>query len=231
MDELNKIYFDPSHVGSFGGPDRLSKAAKIAPKKAKLFLQKVETYTKHKAVRHKFRMRKISSPIIDYIWQTDLITVSKYAKVNKGYKYLITVIDVASRFSFVHPIKTKSGKSVTEGFQEILKSSGGRKPKFLQSDEGKEFFNKSFLKFCKSHDITLYHNYSPLKAAMIERFNRSLMTRIQKILTFRKTNVYHDILNEVVNEVTKYNQMDCWFNTNRDNIDVKQPRRKFKVFW
>jgi hypothetical protein len=40
MDELNKIYFDPSHVGSFGGPDRLSKAAKIAPKKLNYFCKK-----------------------------------------------------------------------------------------------------------------------------------------------------------------------------------------------
>lgn len=240
-DHLNKIYFDPRNRGSFGGPDRLKKEAKVSLKEAKSYLEGVNAYNKNKSVKHKFVRRKISCPIVDYKWQTDLLSLQRFSRQNKGYNYILTVIDVASRFAFAIPLKTKSAKDVTEGFKTILENSK-RNPKLLEADEGKEYFNNTFIKMCEKFGITLYHNESPLKAAMIERFNRTLMTRLTKIFTYRNKTSYYDILQNVVDsynscphriikhapkDVNKYNQMDCWFNTYESHFNL--PKRKLDL--
>jgi len=239
---LKEIYFNPKHIGSFGGPHRLSAATGVSLKDAVTFLQHYETYTTNKSVKHKFFRRKMTSHEVDYCWQADLIDISKYSRLNKGTKYLLTVIDTLSRFAFVKPLRKKDGKSVTESFKELILNSN-RKPKFIQTDEGKEFFNKQFYNLLKEQDIKLFHNHSPLKAAMVERFNRTLMTRLQKVFTYRKTNVYYDILQEVVDSyneskhriiecsprsVNKYNQMDVWFRSNKDVLMMKHQKPKLK---
>lgn len=233
--KLEAIYFNTRDPGSFGGPSRLSTSAKISYSQAKDFLEHYNTYTENKSVRNKFQRRKISSHEIDFFWQADLIDVTKYARLNKGNKFLLTVIDVLSRQAFVRPLRNKTGKSVKEAFEQILFSSN-RKPKYLQTDEGKEFFNKTLLSWLKAENVILYHNHSPLKAAMIERFNRSLMTRLQKIFTYvlqevveSYNNSKHRIIGCAPNEVNKYNQMDIWLKSNADILSRKTQKPKFKV--
>lgn len=241
--KLSAAYFNPSHPGSFGGPGRLAESLDIKYSSVKRFLEQIETYNKNKGVRHKFVRRKISSPTIDYVWQADLIDVSKYSRINKGIHFLLTVIDVLSRYAFVYPLRRKTAKEVTEGFLYII-NTNQRKPKFLQCDEGNEFFNRTLAILLKAEKIILYHNHSPLKAAMVERFNRSLMTRLQKQFTYRKQNVYHDVLQNVVDsynstvhrsiacapkDVDKYNQMDAWFKSNKDLIKRNVTKSKYKV--
>ena len=47
-----------------------------------------------------------------------------------------------SRFAFARPIKHKNGQEVVQALEDIFTESK-RHPKFyLQTDEGKEFFNK-----------------------------------------------------------------------------------------
>lgn len=240
-EKLSSLYFDPKNKASFGGPDRLSRAAGTSRNKAKAFLESHETYTLNKDVRHKFKRRKITSHEIDYLWQADLLILSKFSRVNKGYKFILTVIDVLSRWGFAAPLKLKTGKAVTEAFSDIINSSK-RKPKFIQTDEGTEFFNKCFKTYLESQNIQLFHNHSPLKAAMVERFNRTLMTRFQKIFTYRKSNVYYDILNDVISaynstehrtigcapdSVNKFNQTDIWLKSNKD-LFTKAKKAKLK---
>jgi transposase InsO family protein len=241
-DQILKAYFDPKHPGSFGGPDRLAKSLKISKTFAKNTLERQKTYTENKSVRHKFIRRKISAPEIDYLWQADLVTVEKFSRLNKGIHFLLTVIDVHSRYAFVRQVKRKTGILITEAFNDIV-TVDKRKPKYLQTDEGREFFNKTFTAFMKSNKISLYHNHSPLKAAMIERFNRTLMTRLQKVFAHRGKNIYH-VLQDVVhsynsslhraigcapNTVNKYNQMDIWFHSNKNLITKSVQKPLYKV--
>ena len=72
----------------------------------------------------------------------DLIEVNNISKYNKGYKYLLTVLDVFSKHAWVEPIKNKTGQAVTEALEKILNQ--GRTPINLQTDDGKEFYNKVF---------------------------------------------------------------------------------------
>jgi hypothetical protein len=242
-EQLKAIYFDPKNKGSFGGPSRLSDVASVRRSVAKTFLEQQEAYTVNKNVRHKLIRRKITSHKIDYLWQADLIILSKFGRVNKGYNHILTVIDVASRYAFARAIKNKTAGVVTEAFTDIVLSSK-RKCKYLQCDEGTEFFNRKFKAYLQSQSIKLFHNHSPLKAAMIERFNRTLMTRLQKVFTFRKSKVYLDVLEDVIksynssehriigcspDSVNKFNQMDVWFKSNKDLIQRKKASPKYKI--
>jgi hypothetical protein len=66
----------------------------------------------------KFKKRRVYSNGIDDIWTADLVDMSAYSKQNKHYKYLLTVIDVFSKYGWMIPIKNKSGEAVAENRRE-----------------------------------------------------------------------------------------------------------------
>ena len=79
---------------------------------------------------------------IDKKWEADLVVMDSLSKEKYGYKYILTVIDVLSKYAWVEPLKTKSGENLVKAFERILKN--GRKPEKLHSDKGTEFTNKLF---------------------------------------------------------------------------------------
>jgi len=56
-----------------------------------------------------------------YMWECDLIDVQALSRHNAGVKYLLTVIDVFSKFLHMVPLKSQSGKDVIATFQSVLK--------------------------------------------------------------------------------------------------------------
>ena len=67
-------------------------------------------------------------------------------------KYLLTVIDIFSKYAWAIPLKNKTGESVTDAFNKIV--SEGRIPQKLWVDEGKEFYNKTFQSFSCNQNIS-----------------------------------------------------------------------------
>ena len=61
-----------------------------------------------------------------------------FEEENDEVKFLLTVIDVFSKFGWIKPLKNKSGESVSLALKSIFKE---RKLKFLWTDKGKEFWN------------------------------------------------------------------------------------------
>jgi hypothetical protein len=182
-------------------------------------------------------------PYVDYLWQADLLTIKNISRKNKGYEYLLTVIDVLSRFAFVEPIKKKTGKCVADAFRKIV-SSSKRQPNYLQTDQGLEFFNSNLNQFLSKHNIYHFHNHSPLKAAMIERFNRTLMNKLYKYFTFTGDYKFLNNLQDFVSsynqtihstikiapaDVNKYNQLDVWLQSYKDVIQSTSRNPVFKV--
>ena len=100
------------------------------------------------------RRRSATSPVvvfgIDEQWTTDLIEVINIAKYNLGYPYLLTVVDVFSKYTWVEPVKKETGQAMTDALEKILKRGGGRKRINLETDDGKEFYNKTFQALMKS---------------------------------------------------------------------------------
>ena len=72
---------------------------------------------------------------IDKIWAADLVEMQAFSKSNHGVRYLLTVIDVFSKYGWMLPLKDKTAKSVADAFKEIFKQSK-RKPEKLWTDKG-----------------------------------------------------------------------------------------------
>ena len=71
----------------------------------------------HKPVRRRFQKRSVFAQQVDDIWTADQVDMSPYSRSNSGYKYLLTVIDVFSKYGWIVPLKTKTGKEVAMAFQ------------------------------------------------------------------------------------------------------------------
>ena len=128
----------------------------------------------------KFRRERIMPLYKVETWSADLIDKSSLSKYNNNYKFILTVIDIFTKYAWAIPLKNKSGLSITNGFKTIL--SEGRKPEKLWVDRGNEFYNKTFKSLLKEYEtgkaasgIELYSTYSDIKAVFIERFNRTLL--------------------------------------------------------
>ena len=74
----------------------------------------------HKPERKHYQKRCVFAKQVDDIWTADLVDMAPYSRSNSGYKYLLTVIDVFSKYGWIVPLKTKIGKEVSMAFQELF---------------------------------------------------------------------------------------------------------------
>ena len=151
----------------------------------------------------KFKRQRIISLYKDERWSADLIVKSSLSKYNNNYQFILTVIDIFTKYAWAIPLKNKSGLSITNGFKTIL--SEGRKPEKLWVDRGSEFYNKTFKSLLKEYGtgkaasgIELYSTCSDLKAVFIERFNRTLLHIINKPMFINGDGNWVNILNDAV---------------------------------
>jgi Integrase core domain len=151
----------------------------------------------HKPARKNFIRRKVIIKGLNDLFQADLVDMSAFASVNKGYKFLLTVIDCFSKYAWAIPIKDKSGNQVTLAMKSIFLKDN-RIPKNLQTDKGKEFYNKDFQNLMKKYTINLYSTYSTLKASIIERFNRTLKNKMYKEFTMNGNYKWLNIIDELL---------------------------------
>ena len=194
-----EAYFEPKHPASFGGVENFKRHLKerIKSKDLKTWLSDKDAYTLHKPVRLKFRRRKTFALGIDDLWQADLADVSSLSKYNDKNKYLLTCIDVFSKYARVLPLKSKTGPALTEAFSIMLKD--GQCPVHLQTDKGTEFLNRSFQTLLRKNSIRFYTSENEdIKAAIIERFNRSIKSKMWKYFTHQNTYRYNDVLPDLV---------------------------------
>ena len=152
----------------------------------------------------KFKKRKIITRGIDDLWAADLLVLRQYSRKNKGYKYILTVIDTFSKYLFLEPLKTKTGKEVTEAFKKIIKQSK-RKPNLLHVDKGKEFVNKDFKKMLEKKHIIMYHTENAEKSAIAERANRTINEKLKLYFHIQKNYEWISLLKHITDE---YNNKD-----------------------
>ena len=135
----------------------------------------------HKPARRRYKRRKIILKGIDDLWQCDLIELIPYSKQNQGYKYILIVIDCFSKYLWMQPIRNKTGPEVSKVLTVILRNSEKRIPKNLQTDHGKEFYNKTFQKLMQQYKIRHYSVYSTMKASIAERVIRTVKEKLFKM--------------------------------------------------
>ena len=157
----------------------------------------------HKRVINKYQRRMVYTSGIDEIWTADLITLNRkeYVKQNDNYKYILTVMDTFSRYSWIRVTRTKDKETIANAFLDVIKKSE-RKCKRLWTDNGGEFLNKHFENTLKRLKISRYTTKSPLKAIMIDCYNQTIMNKLAALFTQRGNYRYIDVIHSIVN---KYN--------------------------
>jgi len=127
--------------------------------------------------------------------------MGEWTKQNNGFKYMLNVIDIFSKYAWSIPMKNKTGLTTSEAFRKIAKESG-RICKCLWVDKGLEFYNKDVKKWLKESNITMYSTYSEHKSVVAERFNKTLKEMMWKKFTAENTRNWIDMLDKLMK---KYN--------------------------
>ena len=116
---LARAYEDPHERGALGGVEPFAKAHKLKTHQAQQIFQSVLSYTLHKPRRTRFPTTPTLVFDRDEQWQMDLVDMQKLSRWNKGNKYLLTVIDVLSKYAWAVPIKSKSSTEMIRGLEGI----------------------------------------------------------------------------------------------------------------
>ena len=113
----------------------------------------------HKEYRNNKKYLKIKVFNKDDIWSADLIETVNLRN-NDNFKYILTVIDLYTRFAWAIPLKNKTSNSIKEAFETLFENNPDRILKKLYVDMGKEFYNKIFQDFLKENEIEIYSTFN-----------------------------------------------------------------------
>ena len=149
----------------------------------------------NKPTIQKFKKQKVIVNHINEIHSTDLVDMTQYSKINKGYKYIFTNIDVFSKIAYAFPLKSKKIQDIKPCFEKIFKK---KKPEFIWSDKEPAFLSKEMQQFFKDNDVKIYHTNCHLKAVVIERFNRSLRELMMRHFVKNNNTIWYNILPKLI---------------------------------
>ena len=150
--------------------------------------------------RHAFRKTFVRD-LADQL-QLNLVDMKKYKKENKDYMWILSGIEILSRFAFAIPVYRKDTDHMTKAVAKMMtqyKTRFGKYPKFIQFDEGEEFYNvgvKSLLR--DAYNVKYFSTHSERKAAIVERFNKTLKTMMWKYFHKNATHQWLDVLDDLV---------------------------------
>ena len=194
---MEKIYLDPRMPGSFSGQRILSRYANTPTSDVSRYLMSQDAYTMHKPIRRRFPRRRTYAKGINDLFQVDLADMTNVAPYNDNHRYMLTCIDVFSKYAWAIPLRTKSGSEVASAFRDRILAE--RKCAMLQSDKGTEFLNSMFQSMLHENGIHFYTSENDdIKASVVERFNRTIKERIYRYFTHKNTRRYIDVLDDVV---------------------------------
>ena len=113
------------------------------------------------------------------------------SKFNKGFRFLLCVLDIFSKYAWVVPLNAKKFLSIANVFQIILKQSD-RKSNKIWVNKGSEFHNIFFKNWLQDNDIVMYSTHNEGKPVIAKRFIGTLKSKIYKYMTSLSRNVYID---------------------------------------
>ena len=149
----------------------------------------------HKPIKRNFTLRRVIVNKINGIWCLDLVEMQQFSKWNKGFRYLLMVLDIFSKYGWIVPLKDKKGETVAKAFKTIFKE--GRKPEYLWVDKGKEYYNKYVKDFLEKNKITFYSTENEEKSSVCERWNRTIKSQMWKQFTIQGNTQYLDMLPKI----------------------------------
>ena len=144
--------------------------------------------------RKNYPTNKTNVYYIDNIWSLDILDLKDYGpENNRGYRYVLVIIDNFSKYGWTVPLKNKNAQTMKNFFENILINSK-RSPNLIESDRGKAFYNNIFQDFLNKNDIKFYSRNSSYGAVFAERFNRTIRDLLKKPVFEKGNGNWIDIL-------------------------------------
>ena len=150
----------------------------MTQKNIKIFINEIYS----KPPRRNYPTNKTDVYHIDDIWSLDILDLKDYGpENNRGYRYILVVIDNFSKYGWTVPLKNKNAQTIKDSFDKFFIKSK-RIPNLIETDRGKEFYNNIFQDFLNKNNIKLYSRNTELGAVFVERFNRTIRDLLKKIV-------------------------------------------------
>ena len=205
----------------------------MTQKNIKIFINEIYS----KPPKKKYATNKADVYHIDDTWSLDILDLKDYgSENNRGYRYVLVVIDNFSKFGWTTSLKNKNAQTIKDSFENILISSK-RKPGLIETDRGKEFYNNIFQDFLNKKNIKLYSRNSSYGAVFAERFNRTIRDLLKKPVFEKGDGNWIDILQSItkqynnrVHSSTKLSPKDASLKKNEGYVykNLLDKRKKIK---
>ena len=197
---LKKLYEDIGSPSAYSSANKLLKYAKlldsnITKQDVNTFLKSQEGFTRHGLVPRTFMHRPIKIPAPGHTLGSDLIDMgNRLRDDNRGYRYILVLIDCFSRRIRLVPLTDKKNKTTASAIEDFLSETNHKYSYFL-SDLGSEYKGRYTTALFKKYNLKQYSVYnSRTKCSIAERSIRSIKGKIYRHFTQQQTNNYIDIL-------------------------------------
>ena len=148
----------------------------MTQKNIKIFINEIYS----RPPKRNYSTNKTDVNHIDDIRSLDILNLKDYGlKNNRGYRYVLVIIDNFSKFGWIVPLKNKNAQTIKDSSENILLGSK-RKPNLIESDRGKEFYNNVFQDFLNKNNIKIYSRKSSYGAVFAERFKRTIRDLLKR---------------------------------------------------
>ena len=208
MEKLDKLYTDPDFPSAYSG-------------NLKQFLLQKESLSRHKRRIFKFKRRKIKVNGPYTLIQADTVFYRNYSRQNKGYKYILVVVDCFSRKNWCRPMKTTTADECSKNLENILRSMPYTPSQFA-SDQGNEFNSKHpaiFNTLVDKYGMLMFTLKGPHKASIVERFIRTLKSRIERFFTENNTVKWIEVLPKISEALNNSYQRSIGMTPNEVNFE------------
>ena len=179
--KMDKICYQPNHLWKGKKAiKKLKELSKEKPKVAKQWLSKQAFWQVHLAPPKRVDRPHYEVTIPNEMHQFGLLYMPSDSLYRNKYKYILSGIDVASRYKVTRPMRTKWAKDIAEMIANIYKASPLNYPSIFQCDNGSKF-KAEVTKLLEKHEVRIQHSttkYKHTHTAFIEVLNKMLTEQL-----------------------------------------------------
>ena len=130
----SRLYYDPALQSAVSTLEKLWAAVKDKTS-LRAWLENQDAYTLHRQVRKRFQRNPYSVTNVMDVCECDLVDVRSLGRFNDSYNYILTVIEVFSKYLHMVPLKVKTGAPVDSAFESVLQDPKYRRRRTFRFEE------------------------------------------------------------------------------------------------
>lgn len=258
---LRSYYYNVENPSAFSSASKLyqtvnAEGKKIGYHKITRWLNAQDNYSLQKTPRRSFKRLRVYTTGIGNLLDADLMEMQNISEENDGFKYILIVIDVFSRYLWMEATKSKSAVDVGKAFKKILQKIP--KVEKVRTDKDRCFLSKYVQQLFKEKGIRHFVAENEKKANYSERVLQTIRNKMFRYFTKKRNHRYiddlqkfalsynttkHRSLNLAPAQVTRENEADVWAHqylskkvkkvkpkTENDLTKTLKKRRPWKVY-